>query len=216
MNSKIDCFYFFSEFEHNFRIHFFQFEKVRCLAWDLGAEIVGAETEVGGVGVSDWGISSGVGTSIGESGVSVSGVGGGGVEESIGISLTLLAPVKVGGSIAGIGDVGSGAWDGDIGSVNTGGRLEGGGGKTVCSIGIGESQSGVEECWVSLSLGRDGGHKGVKNNLKCKEIIEMLLLLMRHILSHDLPFCHKHCKTCFVPFDHSKLLKCTAIVLLKN
>ena len=131
------------------------------------------------MGVSDWGISSGVGTSIGESGVSVSGVGGGGVEESIGISLTLLAAVKVGGSIAGIGDVGSGAWDGDIGSVNAGGRLEGGGGKTVCSISIGESQSGVEECWVSLSLGVDGGHKGEKNNLKCKDTSEMLLLLLR-------------------------------------
>lgn len=140
-------------------MHFFQFEKVRCLAGDLGANIVKADTEVGGVGET---VSSGVG--VGKSGVSVS--GGSGVEKRISLSLTLLAAVKVGGSIGGIGDVASGAWDGDIGSVNAGGRLEGGGGKTVCTIGIGESQSGVEECWVSLSLGVDGGHKGEKNNLK--------------------------------------------------
>jgi len=75
LNSKIYCFYFFSEFEHNFRIHFFQFEKVRCLAGDLGANIVKADTEVGGVGET---VSSGVG--VGKSGVSVS--GGSGVEKS--------------------------------------------------------------------------------------------------------------------------------------
>ena len=104
--------------------------------------------------------------SIGVSGVSV---GGSGVVESISIGFPLLAAVKVGAGVSGItvsGDSG-GAWNGDVGSVDAWGGLESGeavGSEAVGSVCVGEST--VEERWVSLSLGVDGGHKGEKSNLQ--------------------------------------------------
>ena len=134
-------------------------KTICCLAGDLLADVVKAETNVGGVGVAN----SGVGVS-GDSGVSGVGVSGdSGDEEGIGLSLPLLAAVKVGASevsVSSVSGVSGGAWDGDVGSVDAGGRLEGG--KSVGVAGV----TSVEEARVGLGLSVDGGHEGAKNNLR--------------------------------------------------
>ena len=126
------------------------------LARDLGSKVVKAQANVGGVGVREGVVGA---ISIGVSGVSV----GGGQDLGIGISFPLLASVQVGAGVSGV----SGAWDWDVGSVDARGGLESGEAETVSSISsVSVGESGVEESWVSLSLGVDGGHKGEKNNLQ--------------------------------------------------
>ncbi len=130
------------------------------LARDLGSKVVKAKANVGGVGVRE-GVEGAI--SIGVSGVSV----GGGQDLGIGISFPLLASVQVGAGVSGVSGVTGGAWDGDVGSVDARGGLESGEAETVSSISsVSVGESGVEECWVSLSLSVDGGHKGEKNNLQ--------------------------------------------------
>jgi hypothetical protein len=139
-------------------------QKFGRLAGNLLADVVQAETDVGGVGVGDGGT---VGI-----GVSSIAIGVSGVEEGISISLSfpLLAAVEVGGAVvASIGGiaVSGGAGDGDVGGVDAGGGLEGGE-----SVAVGVGESSVEESWVSLglSLSVDGGDKGEKNNLKTMKL----------------------------------------------
>lgn len=129
------------------------------LARDLGAKVVKAKANVGGVRVREGVVGA---ISIGVSGVSV----GGGQDLGIGISFPLLASVQVGAGVSGV-TVSGGAWDWDVGSVDARGGLESGEAETVSSISsVSVGESGVEESWVSLSLGVDGGHKGEKNNLQ--------------------------------------------------
>ena len=129
------------------------------LARDLGSKVVKAKANVGWVRVREGVVGA---ISIGVSGVSV----GGGQDLGIGISFPLLASVQVGAGVSGVSGV-TGAWDGDVGSVDARGGLESGEAETVSSISsVSVGESGVEESWVSLSLGVDGGHKGEKNNLQ--------------------------------------------------
>ena len=162
------------DFECKFEIHR---EFLCCLAWDLDSKVVGAKAIVGWVGISK-GKSSisvrGSSIGIGGSGVTVRR----GIKESIsrGISFSfpLLAAIEsIGASIGGITVSSTSTWDWDVGSVDAWGRLEGSGGKTISTIGIGGSiavgsSCSIEKAWISLglSLGVDGGHNGKKNNLK--------------------------------------------------
>ena len=161
------------DFECKFGLHR---EVLCCLAWDLDSKVVGAKAVVGWVGISKGKSSISVGGSsvgIGGSGITV----GSGVKESISISFSfpLLAAIEsIGASIGGITVRGSSAWNWDVGSVDAWGRLEGSGGKTISTVGIGGSSiaigssCSVKKAWIglSLSLGVDGGHNGEKNNLK--------------------------------------------------
>ena len=150
-------------------------KRICCLAGDLLADVVKAETNVGGVGVGNGAIG------VSSVGSGVSSVSGGGVEEGrVGLSLPLLAAEKtVGVSGDSVSGVSSGAWDGDVGSVNAGGRLEGG--KSVGTVGtVGVGESSVEEGWVGLGLSVDGGDKGAKNNLKIDRAKVLKWLALHH------------------------------------
>jgi hypothetical protein len=122
-----------------------------CLTGDLDSNVVGANSIVGWVRV--WNSVSIRGTSI---------------TQDLSFGFPLLAAIK--GTKASISKRWCSTWHWDIGSIDTWGRLEGGGGKAISTVGtIGGSIAvggSIEECWVSLSLGVDCSHKGEKNNLK--------------------------------------------------
>jgi len=148
-----------------------------CLAWDLGTEVVGADTHIAGVGDSGWGVGNsvaegGVGgsnSSVGM-GVGVGSIGGvakaivvgvsiGRVEEgwvslslSIGGSLAIVSVVSIRISVVGVWSTSAG--NGDVGSVHTGSALAT---ESIGSIGVWKVVSSIES--VGISLGVDSSNK---------------------------------------------------------
>merc|ERR1719251_675518 len=130
------------------------------LAGDLLANVVQAETDVGGVGNSDGGGVGSVGkasvaeTGIAETGITETSVAEVAVDEGgVGLSLALAEGVVDESGVAD-GDVAGGAGNGHVGSVDAGGGLADGDDGGVGGVG---KRGGVAEAMVAEAAVEEGG-----------------------------------------------------------
>jgi hypothetical protein len=152
--------------------------------WDRGSEVVGADTDIGGVGQTEGSSSNSMSksgmskTSISKTSITktvISGISKSirvsistikGISLRLSLGLTLLTSIKTMGIwVASIGQRSSGTGDRHVSSVHTGGRLAT---ESIGTIGIGMAEAisitSIQESRVGLCFSVHGGDEGRCNN----------------------------------------------------